>query len=122
PGGDAGSVEAASDAVLQDLLDNGITAAELAQAKNALIADTVYSRDNQSRLARIMGTALVIGETVDQVKRYPKAMALVTADDVLAIARKVVDIRRSVTGTLLPAPGAQAEAPPAPAIPSTTIQ
>jgi len=107
PGGDAGSVETATDAVLKDLLDNGITAAELAQAKNALIADTVYSRDNQSKLARIMGTALVVGETVDQVKQYPKEMALVTADDVLAVARKVIDVKRSVTGILLPAPGAQ---------------
>jgi zinc protease len=122
PGGDVAGVEAAIDAVLADLLAKGITEAELAQAKNTLIADTVYSRDDQSKLARIFGNALVIGESVDDVMRYPKEMALVTADEVMAAAKKVVDLRRSVTGVLLPVPGSEGEVVPEPALPSTTIQ
>jgi zinc protease len=122
PGGDVAAVEVAIDAVLSDLLAKGITPEELAQAKTTLIADTVYARDDQSRLARIFGTALVVGESVDDVMRYPKEMALVTADEVMAAAKKVLDLRRSVTGVLLPVPGSEGEAPPEPAVPSTTIE
>jgi zinc protease len=122
PGGDPGAVEVAIDAVLKELLEKGVTPAEMARAKNTLIADTVYSRDSQSKLARIFGTALVIGESVDEVMRYPEEMKNVTADEVIAAARKVVDLKRSVTGILLPAPGNEGGATPEPAIPSTTIE
>jgi zinc protease len=122
PGGDVAAVEVAIDAALAEILEKGITPEELARAKNTLIADTVYSRDSQSKLARIFGTALVIGESVDQVVRYPKEMAQVTADEVLAAARKVIDLRRSVTGLLLPAPGSEGEGMPEPAIPSTQLE
>jgi zinc protease len=122
PGGDAGAVEVAIDAALAEVLDKGITPAELARAKNTLIADTVYSRDSQSKLARIFGTALVIGTTVDEVISYPKEMELVTGDEVLSAARKVIDLKRSVTGILEPLPGSEGEGSPEPAIPSTTIE
>jgi zinc protease len=122
PGGDPAAVEVSTDAVLADVLAQGITPDELARAKHSLIAETVYARDSQSRLARIFGTALMIGTTVGQVMSYPAEMEKVTTDDVMAAARKVVDLRRSVTGILLPTPGTEGVGTSGPAIPKTTIE
>ncbi len=122
PGQDVGAVEVSIDSALAEILDKGVTPEELARAKHTLIADTIYSRDSQQKLARIFGTALVIGETVDQVIRYPQEMALVTGDEIKAAAHKVIDLKRSVTGILLPAPGSEGAAMPEPAIPSATIR
>jgi zinc protease len=106
PGGSVEPVEAEIDAVLEDIKANGITADELARTKATLIADTVYARDNQGNLARAFGTALTTGVTVNDVLEWPERIKAVTLEDVKAAAAKTLDLRRSVTGILLPAPGA----------------
>jgi len=108
PGGKVEPVEAEIDAVLEDIKANGITADELARTKATLIADTVYARDNQGNLARAFGSALTTGITVNDVLEWPDRVQAVTLEDVKAAAAKTLDIRRSVTGILLPAPGAPA--------------
>jgi zinc protease len=108
PGGKVEPVEAEIDAVLEDIKANGITADELARTKATLIADTVYARDNQGNLARAFGSALTTGITVDDVLEWPDRIEAVKLEDVKAAAAKTLDIRRSVTGILLPAPGASA--------------
>jgi zinc protease len=110
-------VEAEIDAVLADIKANGITADELARTKVTLLADTVYARDNQGNLARAFGTALTTGTTVDDVLGWPDRVAAVTLEDVKAAAAKTLDLRRSVTGILLPEPGAAAGGG-APAVPT----
>jgi len=106
PGGKVEPVEAEIDAVLEDIKTNGITADELARTKATLIADTVYARDNQGNLARAFGTALTTGVTVNDVLEWPERIKAVKLEDVKAAAAKTLDLRRSVTGILLPAPGA----------------
>lgn len=108
PGGKIEAVEAEIDAVLADIVANGITADELARTKATLIADTVYARDSQGNMARAFGSALTTGITVNDVLEWPKRIEAVTLADVKAAAAKTLDIRRSVTGILLPAPGAPA--------------
>jgi zinc protease len=105
PGGKVEPVEAEIDAVLDDVRANGITAEELERTKATLIANTVYARDNQSNLARSFGIALTTGMTVADVLEWPDRIEAVKLEDVKAAAAKVLDIRRSVTGVLLPAPG-----------------
>ena len=106
PGGKVEPVEAEIDAALEDIKTNGITADELARTKATLIADTVYARDNQGNLARAFGSALTTGITVNDVLEWPDRVKAVKLEDVKAAAAKALDIRRSVTGILLPAPGA----------------
>lgn len=106
PGGKVEPVEAEIDAVLEDVKANGITEDELKRNKSTLIANSTYARDNQGNMARAFGTALTTGMKVEDVLEYPDRVAEVTLDDVKAAAAKVLDIRRSVTGILLPAPGA----------------
>jgi zinc protease len=117
PGGKVEPVETEIDAVLADIKANGITADELARAKAKLVANTVYARDNQGNLARSFGTALTTGMTVVDALEWPDRIKAVKLEDVKAAAAKVVDLRRSVTGILLPAAGSAADGG-APSLPS----
>lgn len=94
--------EAVLDRVIATLLADGVTDAELAQAKFAMKAQTVYARDSLSGAARIFGSALTSGLTVADVENWPVLVEAVTREQVLAAARHVFDLRRSVTGYLLP--------------------
>jgi len=88
------------DAVVADLIENGITDDELVRAKRGMIAGAVYAQDSQSTLARVFGQALATGGTIDAVRDWPGRIDAVSAQDVLEAARKYLDIRRSVTGYL----------------------
>jgi zinc protease len=99
------AVEEAIDRVVHELREHGVTEAELDRAKRQYTAEFVYESDSQEALARRYGSALALGLTITQVDGWPAAIAKVTLADVKAVAAKYLDIRRSVTGTLVPAPG-----------------
>ena len=96
------TVEKAIDEVLADIIENGVTEAELARAKKAYLAEYVYESDNQATLARRYGWGLVVGRTVEDIEAWPERIAKVTLDDIKMVARRYLDPRRSVTGTLIP--------------------
>jgi zinc protease len=81
-------------------LQSGPTEAEMNRARTRLVADTIYSRDSQSSLARIYGSSLAIGETMEDVARWPDRIEAVTADAVIAAARRHIDMGRGVEGRL----------------------
>jgi zinc protease len=117
------AVETAMDAVIADFMKTGPTDAELARAKANLAASATYAVDDQEQLATIFGASLVTGETVDAVVNWETEVMKVTREDVLAAAKRTLDIGKSVTGTLLPAPGgAGPGAPVEAAPPSSTIR
>jgi zinc protease len=100
------ALEAAVEAVLAEVREKGVTEAELERAKRTYLADYIYESDNQSTLARRYGWALTSGTTVADVEAWPDRIAKVTREDVKKAAEAYFDIRRSVTGRLLPsAPG-----------------
>jgi zinc protease len=114
-------IEAAMDAVLADIAANGITQAELDRAKKSYLAEYVYESDNQATLARRYGWSLTVGRTIQDIEEWPDRIAKVTLDDVRSVARKYLDIRKSVTGTLIPvAPDAEPKAAGAPPAPNRT--
>ena len=88
--------------MLHELREKGVTADELERAKKAFIADFIYESDSQSALARRYGEGMLIGLTIEQINDWPAAIAKVTAEDVKRAADKHLDIRRSVTGRLIP--------------------
>ncbi|MCL4768694.1 MAG: insulinase family protein [Hyphomicrobiaceae bacterium] len=96
------TVESAIDAVLADIVKNGVTEAELDRAKKAYLAEYIYESDNQSTLARRYGWALVAGRTVEDIEAWPERISKVKLEDVKKAAARYLDARRSVTGTLLP--------------------
>lgn len=95
-------VEATLDRVIETLLAEGVTDEEMRLARIGMQAETVYARDSLSGAARIFGVALTTGLTVEDVEAWPRLLAAVTREQVLAAARHVLDLRRSVTGHLLP--------------------
>ncbi|WFE88991.1 pitrilysin family protein [Roseibium porphyridii] len=72
---------------LQKLLSGGVTEEEIARAKNSMIASAIYAQDSQSGLARLFGSALTTGLTIEDVQTWPSQVRAVTIDDVLDVAR-----------------------------------
>ncbi len=95
-------VEASVDAVLADVKANGVTQAELDRAKAGYVAEYVYENDNQSTMARRYGWGLVVGRTIADIDAWPDRISKVTLDQVKKAAATHLDIRHSVTGTLVP--------------------
>ncbi len=94
------ALEATMDEVIAEVLENGVTEAELERAKRTIIADAIYAQDSQATLARIFGAALTTGSSVEAVQTWPRRIGAVTADEVQAVARKYLVMKRSVTGYL----------------------
>jgi zinc protease len=99
---DLGKVEAAIDAVLADVLKNGVTQKELDRVRNQAIAEQVYTLDNQAALARMAGVALTTGLSARSIFDRDVEMEKVTLDDIKLAAAKIIVLKRSVTGILLP--------------------
>jgi zinc protease len=94
-------LEAAIDGILAEVIAHGVSSDELDRAKTRLIAEAVYAEDNQASLARWYGSALAIGQTVEDVRAWPDRIRAVTAEAVQNAARTWLDRRRSVTGYLV---------------------
>ncbi|HLL27919.1 MAG TPA: pitrilysin family protein, partial [Xanthobacteraceae bacterium] len=104
PGVSLEELEAAADAVVEEIAANGVTNQELARAKTRLVADTIFSWDDQFTLARIYGSALANGLSVETVQGWPDRIRAVTAQAVQDAARNFLDARRAVTGYLIKPP------------------
>ena len=102
PGVAIADVEAAVDAELHRVLEHGVEAAEVAQAARRMQASAIYSQDSLSGPANIVGTALAIGRSLDEVAAWPDRIGAVTPAEVAAAARAVLVERNSATGILLP--------------------
>jgi zinc protease len=93
---------------LEEAVDEALAAAPaealhadaVARAKTRLVAETIYQTDSQSALARIYGSALAIGETIDDVRRWPADIEAVTREGLAAMLEGYLIPRRSVTGYL----------------------
>ncbi|SFB98684.1 zinc protease [Bosea sp. CRIB-10] len=103
PGVEMAALEAGLDAALADFIAEGPTELELARARTRLVAETVFARDSQSSLARIFGSALAVGESVEDVLLWPQRVEAVTREQVIQAVRRYLKPDRSVTGLLLPA-------------------
>jgi zinc protease len=101
PGVTLEQLEAAVDAVIDNLVANGVTADEVERAKNRLIADAIYAQDSQATMARWYGTALTTGGSVERVQNWTDRIRAVSVDAVNAAAKAWLDSRQSVTGYLV---------------------
>ncbi|MBS1301908.1 pitrilysin family protein [Loktanella sp. SALINAS62] len=90
--------EAAMDEVLQDFLDSEIDPAALDRIKSQIRAADIYAMDSTQSRAQRYGAALTQGLTVNDVNAWPQILQDVTAEDVKAAARDVLNLNQSVTG------------------------
>ena len=70
--------------------------------KQRLLDQAVYARDSARAGARVLGSALAIGMTIDDVEAWPERISAVTLAQVNAALADVINDRRSVTAILLP--------------------
>ena len=97
-----GDAEKAMDACLAKFLKDGVDQAEFDRIKAQIRAKQVYDQDNTQGAAHRYGMALASGLTVQDVQDWPKVLADVTPQDVMAAAAQVLDPKQSVTGWLSP--------------------
>ena len=93
-------LEEAVDQMLRALPTEALDADSIERAKTRLVAETIYSTDSQSSLARIYGSALAIGETIEEVRRWPAGIEGIQKDELASAAERYLAPRRSVTGYL----------------------
>lgn len=102
PGVTLDDLQAAVDQVLAEFLDEGVDAEHLARLKVQIAAEDIYELDDQAGVARTYGQALTSGLTVADVQSWSDVLQSVTEDDIMAAARKVLVLKQSVTGLMLP--------------------
>ncbi|ODT69633.1 MAG: zinc protease [Pelagibacterium sp. SCN 63-23] len=103
PGTTLDDLEAATYAQLQDIIDNGITEAELERARDRYIRATIFARDDQGQMAQAYGIWLTTDRTIEDLAAWPDRLRAVTVEDVQAVAARYLRPEIAVTGYLLPA-------------------
>ena len=103
------TIEGDLDRVLEDFLKTGPDAAALERIRTQVRASEIYARDNVQGLANRYGQELSVGLTLADIESWDEALAAVTAEDVMAVAQKVLDRKNAVTGWLM-RPAAEGEA------------
>jgi zinc protease len=96
--------ETALDAIVKNALDGGITADEVERAKQRMVAAAAYARDSLAGPARMVGAALSVGRSLDDVQNWPDKIAAVTPDQVREAAKAVIRDDIAITGILMPGP------------------
>jgi zinc protease len=114
-------VEAAYNAEMQKVADNGVTPEELSEAKTRMKDSSVFIRDSLSESAHIVGAALASGVSLDDIEYWVSDIDTVTAAQIQAVAKKYLlaaeQDQNYVTGYIIatePKPG-QPAPPPLPA-------
>jgi zinc protease len=97
-------LEAALEAEVKKVLKDGMTAEEIDRAKRHMQSQAIYARDSLDGPARVIGSALAAGRTLDEVETWPARIGRVSVDEVNAAARLVLHDETAVTGVLLPEP------------------
>ena len=77
--------------------DEPVTDAELAEAKNELVADALRSRETVDDRANVLGFALINTNDASVADREIAELQAVTAADIQRVARRYLTDRRSVT-------------------------
>lgn len=94
-------IEAKIDAEIEKIKKGGVTEDELKRAKNALIAETIYAREDLKTLGYIYGQAVITGAGTQYVESWQDNIHAVTASDIKEAANYVLKAEGSVTGRLM---------------------
>ncbi|MFK3666240.1 M16 family metallopeptidase [Ochrobactrum teleogrylli] len=107
-GATLGDVEKAVEAELARIVKDGVTQTELDQARNRFLKAVIFARDSQAGMARIYGSTLSVGQSVDDIQKWPDLIKSVTVDQIRDVAERYLVKDQSVTSYLLP-PDAEPE-------------
>lgn len=90
--------------IIDELAQSGITQAAVDFNVRRKLASAIYAQDSQRALARIFGSGLAVGSSVEQIQDWPDRVQQVSLEGVLAAAAKYLKPHRAVTGYLKPGP------------------
>lgn len=95
-------VEEVARATVVRLVEDGVTEEEVARAKRQMTAGALLALDSFGAAPRMIGNALSIGLTLEDVEFWPARIRAVTREQVDRAARAVLATARDTTGWLLP--------------------
>ncbi|MEL6640026.1 MAG: insulinase family protein [Pseudomonadota bacterium] len=95
-------LEAAVDGVIADFIADPIDPERLESIRTQLRASEVYAKDDVAGIARRYGAALSQSLTVEDVQAWPQILQDVKAEDIKAVAAKVLVKNNAVTGWVVP--------------------
>lgn len=104
PGVGMDRIEAVITDEIAKLLADGITPAELEGAIERMRNNAVFARDDFGTAARVFGSTLTTGGTVDEVENWLDRIGEVSVESVAAAAKHVLDGKHHVTAELLAKP------------------
>jgi zinc protease len=93
-------IEAALISEIDKILKDGVAQKEVDRVKKSMIAEAIYARDSLSTGARVIGSALASGRSIEDVETWPHRIAGVTVAQVNAAARAVLQGKPTVTALL----------------------
>jgi zinc protease len=102
PGHTLDEVETAIEAEITAVLENGVTDEEVKLAVERMQAEAVFARDSLNAPPRILGNALMSGQSIEDVEAWPERIGAVTKQAVDAAARAVLSTSGTVTTRLTP--------------------
>ncbi len=97
--------EAVLDAQIAKFLDGDVDAEQFERIKFQIRASEIYAQDDAYSRADLYGRALSSGLTLEDIDAWQGILQSVTPQDVMRVAKSVLDKRRSVTGWLVPENG-----------------
>ena len=114
PRGDATleQVQAAINVEVERLIKDGVTETELNQARNRFLKSEIFARDSQTGMARIYGSSLAVGQTVEDVQGWSDKIRTVKPEQIRDVAERYLKPSIAVTGYLLPPETAEEAAKP----------
>lgn len=89
------------DASVQSFIKNGPSDSAIDRAKNLMVAESLYARDNQTSMARMIGAGLSCNLSLEEILEWPDRIESLTKDDILGALDKYIDENASVTGQLM---------------------
>ena len=87
-------LEQAIEKEIATFLTTSIDSKQLARIKNAALAQAIFARDSLIGPAMIMGFALALGKSIDDVENYPQKVNAVTENQLRQLAQKLFDDKR----------------------------
>jgi zinc protease len=84
-----------------------VTKKEVNAAVTRLRRSAVFAKDSVTAPARIIGSALASGQSIDDIENWPERIAQVSKANVMSAAKSVLVTKRSVTAISLPTSNSQ---------------
>ncbi|PWL17653.1 peptidase M16 [Falsochrobactrum shanghaiense] len=84
------------------IVRDGVTQEELDQARNRFLKAVIFARDSQSGMARIYGSTLSVGQSIEDIQKWPELIKSVTVAQIKDAAGRYLVEDQSVTSYLLP--------------------